>query len=263
MSFDLKITGGTIVDGTGKPGFSGDVGIKDGKAVALGKADGAAAATIDAAGKVVAPGFVDVHTHFDAQAFWDPGLSPSPLHGVTTALAGNCGFTIAPLSPETGSYLMPMLARVEGMPLESLRQGVPWDWSTTAEYLDRVDGTLAINTGFMVGHSAIRRLVMGEAANEREATSDEVAAMGDLLRQGLAAGAIGFSTTTSPTHNDAQGRPVPSRLASRGEFIELARVVGEFPGTPLELLPKGEYTGVRPGRVLRSGADTETPTLEP
>ena len=239
---DTIIKNGLVIDGTGVPGRHADVGIADGRIAAVGDLDSNGARVIDADGLAVAPGFVDVHTHIDAQAFWDPALSPSPLHGVTTALAGNCGFTIAPLSPETGSYLMPMLARVEGMPLESLRQGVPWDWSTTAEYLDRVDGTLAINTGFMVGHSAIRRLVMGEAANEREATSDEVAAMRDLLRQGLAAGAIGFSTTTSPTHNDAQGRPVPSRLASRGEFIELARVVGEFPGTSLELLPKGATT---------------------
>ena len=134
---------------------------------------------------------------------------------------------------------MPMLARVEGMPLESLRVGVPWDWRTTSEYLDRLDGDLAIDLGFMVGHSAIRRLVMGPEANERAATPDELAAMQTLLRDGLAAGALGFSTTTSATHNDQFGRPVPSRFADEHEFVELARVCGEFEGTSLELLPRG------------------------
>jgi N-acyl-D-aspartate/D-glutamate deacylase len=236
---DLVIRNGLVVDGTGTEGRHADVGIRDGRIVAIGKVDEHARRVLDAGGRVVCPGFVDVHTHLDAQAFWDPLLSPSPLHGVTTAIAGNCGFTIAPLSSETGEYLMPMLARVEGMPLESLRSGVPWDWSSTAEYLDRLDGTLAINTGFMVGHSAIRRLVMGAAGNERAATVDEIARMQQLLRDGLAAGALGFSTTTSKTHNDAQGRPVPSRWAADDEFVALAAVCGDFAGTSLELLPDG------------------------
>jgi N-acyl-D-aspartate/D-glutamate deacylase len=237
--FDVVVRNGSIIDGTGNPTRHGDVAMRDGRVVAMGEIEGRGDRELDAEGRIVCPGFVDVHTHLDAQAFWDPLLSPSPLHGVTTALAGNCGFTIAPLSPATGEYLMPMLAKVEGMPLESLRTGVPWDWSTTAEYLDRLDGTLAINTGFMVGHSAIRRLAMGGAANERTATNDEIAQMQQLLRDGLTAGALGFSTTTSTTHNDAQSRPVPSRYASTDEFIALGRVCGEFPGTSLELLPRG------------------------
>ncbi len=236
---DTLITGGIVVDGTGSTGRPADVGIVDGRVATLGTVDEPARRVIHADGRVVCPGFVDVHTHLDAQAFWDPDLSPSPLHGVTTAVAGNCGFSIAPLSPESGEYLMPMLARVEGMPLQSLREGVPWDWTTTAGYLARLDGSLVINTGFMVGHSALRRLVMGQAANERAATDDEVGTMCALLREGLAAGAMGFSTTTSDTHNDAQGRPVPSRFADEREFVELARACGEFPGTSLELLPRG------------------------
>ena len=210
--------------------------------------------TIDADGRVVAPGFVDVHTHLDAQAFWDPDLSPSPLHGVTTVLSGNCGFTIAPLTEEAGRYLMPMLAKVEGMPLQSLRDGVPWNWRTTADYLDALDGQLVINAGFMVGHSAIRRVVMGEAANERAATDDELAQMARLLRDGLEAGGFGFSTTTSDTHNDGDGRPVPSRFADRREFIELAKVVGEYEGTSLELLPRGRDRA-RPVRRRRGRPD--------
>ena len=236
---DLLIHGGDVIDGTDRPRRKADVGIKDGAIVVVGDTDEPAQRTIDADGRVVTPGFVDVHTHLDAQAFWDRNLSPSPLHGVTSAVAGNCGFTIAPLSEEAGRYLMPMLAKVEGMPLQSLRDGVPWDWSTTAEYLDRLDGELSINVGFMVGHSAIRRVVMGEAANERTATDDELARMTQLLRDGLEAGGLGFSTTTSATHNDAAGSPVPSRFADRREFIEFARVTGEYEGTCLELLPRG------------------------
>src|SRR5690348_15389168 len=236
---DLVIRGALVVDGTASAPVPADVAVAGDRIVEVGRVDGGATRVVHADGRVVAPGFVDVHTHLDAQAFWDPTLSPSPLHGVTTAIAGNCGFTIAPLSDASGDYLMPMLARVEGMPLESLRLGVPWDWRTTSEYLDRLDDGLALDLGFMVGHSAIRRLAMGPDANERVATPDELSQMQRLLRDGLGAGALGFSTTTSATHNDASGRPVPSRFADEREFVELARVSGEFPGTSLELLPRG------------------------
>ena len=159
---DFKIVGGTVIDGTGSKGRSADVGIRDGRIVAIGDVSEEAQNEIDARGKVVAPGFVDIHTHYDAQVFWDGTLSPSSYHGVTSVVGGNCGFSIAPLPAGDDPYLMRMLARVEGMPLESLEQGVPWDWTTFGEYLDKLEGTLAINAGFMVGHSAIRRVVMGE-----------------------------------------------------------------------------------------------------
>ncbi|MBW8826000.1 MAG: amidohydrolase family protein [Acidobacteria bacterium] len=238
MTLDLVIRGADVVDGTGAQRQRADVGVAGGRIVAIGKVDDAATRVIDAEGRIVAPGFIDVHAHIDAQAFWDTTLSPSPLHGVTTLLAGNCGFTIAPLTPEAGRYLMPMLARVEGMPLESLEVGVPWDWSTTAEYLDRLDRGLAVNTGFMVGHSTIRRIVMGEDANRRACTPDELVSMASLLRAGLAAGGIGFSSTWSLTHFDADGDPVPSRFATADELITLAAVAGEFDGTSLEFLPR-------------------------
>ena len=242
---DLAITGGTVVDGTGAAPRRADVGIRAGRIVAVGSLDESAQRTIDATDLAVAPGCIDIHTHYDAQAFWDTTLSPSPLHGVTTVVGGNCGFTIAPLAatgggqvdPSDADYLMRMLARVEGMPLESLQIGVPWDWTSTAEYLDRLDGTLMPNAGFMVGHSALRRVVMHDDATAREATTAEVDQMKALLRAGLAAGAIGFSSTWSPSHNDHLGHPVPSRHASRDELVGLCGVVSEFPGTQLEFIP--------------------------
>ena len=240
---DVVITGGTVIDGTGAAGVRADVGIRDGRIVELGEVTEPATRTIDATDQVVAPGFIDIHTHYDAQAFWDTSLSPSPLHGVTTVMGGNCGFTIAPLTPEDGDYLMRMLARVEGMPLESLQQGVPWDWRTTSEYLDRLDGTLMPNAGFLVGHSAIRRVVMKDAATERTATPAELEQMKALLREGLGAGGMGFSSTWSTSHNDHTGVPVPSRHASREEVIALCSVVREFPGTTLEFIPQvGPFT---------------------
>ena len=234
---DLKISGGTIVDGSGAPGYPGDVGIRDGRIVAIGEVTEAARETVDATGRVVAPGFVDVHTHYDAQVFWDPALSPSCFHGVTTVLGGFCGFSIAPLSQEAAGYLAPMLARVEGMPLETLQQAVPWNWESFGDYLGLIEGRIGLNAGFFAGHSAIRRVVMGARAVGEEASPDELADMKALLGRCLAEGALGLSSTISPTHNDGDGNPVPSRWASREEHIELARVVSEHEGTGLEFLP--------------------------
>ena len=240
---DVLIRGGRVVDGTGAESVTADVMIEGDHIAAVippGTVSTDAANVFDATGKVVAPGFVDVHTHYDAQVFWDGTLSPSPLHGVTTALAGNCGFGIAPLSGDRadGEYLMRMLARVEGIPLETLEEGVPWDWRTTEDYFAQVEPRLGINAGFMVGHSAIRRAVMGRAAVERESTAEELGAMTALLREGLEAGGLGFSTTWSRGHNDADGNMVPSRHGSREEMVELARIAGEYEGTSLEINPK-------------------------
>jgi N-acyl-D-aspartate/D-glutamate deacylase len=234
---DLAIRGGSVVDGSGAPARRADLGIRGGRVAAIGQLDEPARATVDADGLAIAPGFVDIHTHYDAQAFWDGTLSPSSFHGVTTVVGGNCGFSIAPLAPEAGAYLMRMLARVEGMPLESLEAGVPWDWRSFGEYLDRLEGRLAVNAGFLVGHSALRRVVMGERAVGHEATSSELARMVELLRQSVREGGLGFSSSIAATHNDGDGRPVPSRHASRAELIALARAIRDLPGTVLEFIP--------------------------
>ena len=239
---DLKIVGGSIVDGSGAPRYRGDVGIRDGRIAALGAVDEPARQTLDATGKVVSPGFVDIHTHYDAQVFWDPTLSPSCYHGVTTVIGGYCGFSIAPLSDESGAYLLPMLARVEGMPRESLEQATDWSWSSFADYLGRFEGTLAINAGFLAGHCAIRRHVMGPDSITREATPAEIEQMKELLRESIRGGALGLSTTLSATHNDPDGNPVPSRHASREEVIELYSVISEFEGTTAECLPDVDFS---------------------
>jgi N-acyl-D-aspartate/D-glutamate deacylase len=234
---DTRIINGTLVDGTGRPAYRGNVGILHGRIAALGKVAESARRTIDAEGRIVAPGFIDSHTHYDAQVFWDPYLSPSCFHGVTTVLGGNCGFSIAPLTPEAAAYLAPMLARVEGMPLTTLKSAVHWNWDSFGSYLAKLEGTLGINAGFMVGHSAVRRVVMGERAVGHRASPDEIVAMRTMVAQSLREGALGFSSTVSPTHNDADGNPVPSRHASREELLALAGACRDQPGTTLELLP--------------------------
>jgi N-acyl-D-aspartate/D-glutamate deacylase len=233
---DLVVKGGTVIDGTGSPGRSADVAVEAGRVVAVGKVDEVARRTIDADGRVVCPGFIDIHTHYDAQVLWDPTMSPSPLHGVTSVIGGNCGFSIAPLGPEHVDYVMKMMARVEGMPLEALRGGPAWDWISFGQWLDRLEGHLGLNAGFLAGHSTIRRFVMGETAHE-EATPAQIEAMVQVLRDSLRAGALGFSSSLGEAHTDYEGNPVPSRCARPEEFLSLAAAVREYAGTSLEFIP--------------------------
>jgi N-acyl-D-aspartate/D-glutamate deacylase len=235
---DYAITGGTVVDGTGSPGYRADVGVKDGRIVTVGKLDESAAETVAAAGLIVTPGFVDPHTHYDAQLYWDPLATPSSWHGVTSVIGGNCGFTLAPIKERDADYTRRMMAQVEGMPLVALEEGVPWKWETFSEYLDGLEGALAVNAGFMVGHCALRRYVMG-ADFERESTPAEIEQITRLMDQSLAGGGLGFSATRSSTHVDGDGHPVPSRWASEAEVLELCRVVGRYEGTSLELITQG------------------------
>jgi N-acyl-D-aspartate/D-glutamate deacylase len=256
---DLLISNARIVDGTGAPSVHGSVGVRDGRIVAVGTVDEPAARTIDADGRVVAPGVIDIHTHYDAQLCWDPHASPSSFHGVTTVVGGNCGFSIAPVQDRDLGYLSELLAKVEGMPLESLELAVPWDWRSFAEYLDRFEGRIGVNAAFFVGHTAIRRHVMGPDG-ERGATPDEIEAMVTLLRQGIEAGGLGFSTGTSPTHNDGDGRPIPSRFAQRDEFLALARTVGAYEGTTLEIVPPpGRFADEQVDLMIAMSAAADRP----
>ena len=243
----VAIRGGSVVDGTGAPATHADVVIEGERVVAIGpdagRAVGSEASVVDAGGMLVTPGFVDLHTHYDAQLFWDPNASPSPLHGVTTVLGGNCGFSLAPLAPEHADYVSRMMARVEGMPLAALRAGLPWDWTSFGEWLGHLDGRIAVNAGFLVGHSTLRRLVMGERAVGGAASAADLEAMEAALHAALAEGALGFSTSQVHTHNDGDGQPVPSRAADREEMERLAAAVREHDGTTVELIVPGCLNG--------------------
>ncbi|MCO5321835.1 MAG: D-aminoacylase [Microthrixaceae bacterium] len=250
---DLIIRNATIVDGTGAAARAGDLGVSDGRITDVagpGSLDATGATrVIDAEGLVVCPGFVDPHTHYDAQLFWDPSASPSNVHGVTSVIAGNCGFTLAPVCDGDGAYTAAMLARVEGMPLPALELGLDWQWNSMAEYLDRLDGNLGVNAGFLVGHCAIRRTVMGADAVGQEATPDQVARMKELLAESLSAGGLGFSTTRARTHSDGDDEPVASRWATEDEVIALAEVVAQHEGTTLEFASDGCLDGFEDAEV--------------
>ncbi|GGP36543.1 N-acyl-D-amino-acid deacylase family protein [Streptomyces melanogenes] len=243
---DHLIRRATVVDGTGAPSYTADVALKDGRIAQIAEPDTLAPQTArtseDAHGLVLAPGFVDPHTHYDAQLFWDPYATPSMNHGVTTVAGGNCGFTLAPLHPdrpEDADYTRRMMARVEGMALKALEDGVDWGWSTFGEYLDALDGRIAVNAGFMVGHCALRRYVMGPDAVGGQPTPDQLDAMLRLLHEAMDAGAWGLSTTQSSTHSDGDGHPVASRHARPAELLALSKAVGQHEGTQIEAIVAG------------------------
>jgi N-acyl-D-aspartate/D-glutamate deacylase len=228
--YDLFIRGGSLVDGSGAPARPGDLAIRGGRVAALGRVEGEARRSLDARGLVVAPGFVDIHTHYDAQVFWDRALSCSPWHGVTSVVIGNCGFGVAPTRPAHRDLMLRTLESVEGMSLEALRAGLGSDWpfESFPEYLDAIgDRGVAINVGALVGHTPLRTFVMGDEAVAREATPEEVDAMRRLVREALEAGALGFATSKAPTHVGYAGHPVPSRAAATAEIEVLAGALGE------------------------------------
>jgi len=228
MAADIVIRGGEVIDGTGGPRRRADVAIEAGRISEIGD-NLTGARTLDAAGQIVAPGFIDIHTHYDAQVFWDPALTPSCFHGVTTVIAGNCGFSIAPTRPEHREVIAKTLENVEDMNVATLSAGIPWDFETFPEYLDSIRrrGSM-LNYNAYVGHTALRLFVMGDEAYEREATEKEVRAMCETLDDGLRAGAAGFATSLAPTHVGMNGKPIPSRWSNRDELEALCRTVGRF-----------------------------------
>lgn len=226
---DWILRNATVIDGSGQPGRRSSVGIEGERIAAVGDiGEDADAEDVDLEGLVLSPGFIDIHTHYDAQNLWDPDLTSSFWHGVTTVVMGNCGFGIAPTRPEHRDLITRTLENVEGMSADSLQIGIPWEFETFDSYVALVEGRpKRINIGAMIGHTPLRLYVMGERADEREATPDETEQMRGIVADAMDAGALGFATSKSPSHNGAWGRPVPSRAASLDEITALADVLGE------------------------------------
>ena len=236
---DLVIRGALLCDGSGREAAPGDLAVTGDRIAAVGRVAERGARELDGAGLALAPGFIDVHTHYDCQLFWDPQASPSPWHGVTTVVMGNCGFTIAPCREADRETLMQLLLFVEGMPIETLRAGIAWAWEDFGGYLGALEGRgVGPNVAAFIGHSAVRYRVMGRAAVERAATPEECAAMAALVREGMAAGAIGWSTSLSPTHFFGDGTPAPSRLADEAELLALARALADLERGVIEIAPR-------------------------
>jgi N-acyl-D-aspartate/D-glutamate deacylase len=239
MPYDLIIRNGMVVDGSGFPRYRADIAVTDGRIAEIGRIRGRARTTIDAEGLFVAPGIIDLHTHYDVQPFWDRLCTSSIWHGVTTVLTGNCGLTLAPLRPEHRETMLATFCCVEDLPVSSLSAVLPWTWQSFDEFLKAIDIGLGVNIMPLVGHNPLRLSVMDGEAWDRAATPDEIAAMQALLRAALEEGAWGWSTTVSPTHAGPQGQPVPSRLAAHDERIALGRTLGEFNRGVIEILPPG------------------------
>jgi N-acyl-D-amino-acid deacylase len=245
VSFDLVIKGGTVVDGTGNARRRADVAVRDGRIAQIGRVDGDTAHEIDATGAIVAPGIVDAHTHYDPQVTFEPLATMSCYHGVTTVLAGNCGFSIAPTRADDREFVGRLFAKVEQME-PSAMGAVAWEFESFPEYLAAREGKLGINLACYVGHSNVRRWVMGPEGSERAATDDEIAQMCDVVQEAMRAGAAGLSSSHAPTHLDGDDRPVPSRLSSREELLALARATGDAGPGSITYLPESAIGGVTP-----------------
>ena len=229
MALDLLIRNGTVIDGSGMPRYRADVGIRSGRIVEIGRIRNSAAEVIDAEGMIVSPGFIDGHTHMDAQVAWDPLGSCSCWHGVTTVVMGNCGFALAPCKPEAREWFAECLEAVEDIPKEAMMAGVDWRWETFPEYLDAVESfPKGINYAAYLGHSALRMYAMGDRALDREADEDDLELMAELVREALRAGAVGFSSSRSNTHIRPDGEPIASRIGTWSEIAHLVNAMGEL-----------------------------------
>jgi N-acyl-D-aspartate/D-glutamate deacylase len=246
--YDLKITGGTVVDGTGADRYRADIGVKDGRIVEVRRRDGDAAgietdaaSTIDATGRIVTPGFVDVHTHYDGQVSWDETLEPSSLHGVTTVVSGNCGVGFAPVRPGSEQWLIELMEGVEDIPGTALAEGITWQWESFPQYLDAIEKRyLAIDFGTQVAHGAVRGYAMGErGARNEDANDDDIAAMARIVQEAVEAGALGFSTSRTEGHRAIDGEPVPGTYAAERELFGLGRAMAAGGQAVFELAPAG------------------------
>jgi N-acyl-D-amino-acid deacylase len=245
MTYDVVVKDARIVDGTGKPAFAGDIAVTDGKIVAVGEVSGDALRTINADGQVVAPGFIDAHTHYDAQLMWDPSANPSSSHGVTTVLMGNCGYTLAPVRAADQDYLMGVFSSAEEIPKAALQRFAPFGWETFPDYLNALrSGPLGVNVVSQIGHSALRRYVMGEAALNRTATDDEIAAMVAVAEDAMDAGAAGVSTSQAPHQVGELGEHIPSYFATDAEIDALAAAVRRKGKRLMSVNPRSKREGL-------------------
>jgi N-acyl-D-amino-acid deacylase len=259
--YDIVLKGGRIYDGSGMPSYYGDVGIENGKIVEIGRLNGSAKRTLNVDGLAVSPGFIDPHTHLDAQLFWDPLGTSSCFHGVTSVILGNCGLSLAPTKPEDRDAVIKSFVRVEAISRRVLEEGIDWKWTSTHEYLNVLGGRLGINAAALVGHIAVRHYVMGEDAVERQATVDEIAKMKNLVRQGMKAGAVGFSTNQNPRHIREDKKPVASRLASDEELGSLLDVLGEMNSGVVQLSGGGADARGRIAYAAQMARRTGRPVL--
>jgi N-acyl-D-aspartate/D-glutamate deacylase len=259
--YDLILKGGRIYDGSGMPSFYGDVAIENGKIGAIGRLNGGAKRTLNVDGLAVAPGFIDPHTHLDAQLLWDPLGTSSCFHGVTSVVLGNCGLSLAPAKPENRESVIKSFVRVEAISRRVLEEGIEWKWTSTAEYLSTLGTRLGINAAALIGHIAVRHYVMGEEAVERQATAEEIARMKQMVRQGMAAGAVGFSTNQNPRHIREDRKPVASRLASDEELGSLLDVLGEMNAGVVQLSGGGADSRGRIAYAAQMARRTGRPVL--
>ena len=259
--YDLLLKGGRIYDGSGMPSSYADVGIRGGKIVEIGRLNGGAKRTLNVDGLAVAPGFIDPHTHLDAQLFWDPLGTSSCFHGVTSVVVGNCGLSLAPAKPEDRDAVIKSFVRVEAISQRVLEEGIQWKWKSTAEYLDALGTRLGINAAALIGHIAVRHNVMGEDAVERQATAEEIAKMKELVRQGMEAGAVGFSTNQNPRHIREDKKPVASRLAADEELGSLLDVLAEMNSGVVQLSGGGADARGRIAYAAQMARRTGRPVL--
>ena len=260
MSYDLLLKNGLVVDGSGGPSYEGDVAVVDGRIAETGRLGSSAKRVIDVQGQVIAPGFIDNHCHYDAQVLWDPLCTFACYHGATTVINGNCSLGLAPARPEERADLVSMLSRVEAIPVESLQAGVEWTWESVPQYLETIDRQLGVNVGSLIGFSAVRRHVMGEAAYSAVATPEQVEQMKEIVREGIRAGALGLSSERNLRHMDLENRLLPANAAPPDEFLAVAQALAEVGAGSIQF-GDSERIELSEGLLSRTARATGRPVI--